>query len=113
MFDQKISRLKLFSGYEWDTYLLDSGVPKIINLLQSYLLDTYELYLIRNIQRYDRKYSVAQLQHYLTDYYYFIGLFKMPIAIQEKTDIDVMGYCIVESTENYLVKQYQEICKTI
>lgn len=52
MFYQKTcKRFKFYTGTKWESHIEEAGVIRLIGMLQSYFLDTYENYLICHLHK--------------------------------------------------------------
>lgn len=103
IFDKTIKRWHLYRGKEWESYLEDTGARELISLIKSYYLNTYEIYLIRNIYS-NSATSVnrMKLREHLEIYYKFIACFNLTPIIIDYSDIDVVKFHINENNDYYL-----------
>lgn len=107
IFDKVIKRFRVYRGKSWSTYLEENGAKEIISLIKSYYLDTYEIYLIRNIHT-EKTIDInrIKLKDHLMTYYQFISVFDLIPSIQDQSDMDVLGHRIIEESQYYLGETY-------
>ena len=109
-FDKMINRLKLFRGKNWEIFLEDAGVKQLISLIKSYYLDSYEIYLIRNLHNtIGPKVNPWQLKDHLIIYYRFIAAFELEPYITSLHDEDVVGHRLMEYESDFLSKTYYKL----
>lgn len=109
-FDKVINRLKLFRGRSWETFLEDAGIKQLVSLIKSYYLDSYEIYLIRNIHSTNGvRVNRWQLKDHLSVYYRFLSCFDIDPHIITLEDDEVMGYQLVGGRSDFLSTTYQKL----
>jgi len=109
-FDKVINRLKLLRGRNWETYIEDYGIKLLISLIKSYYLDTYEIYLIKNLHSTSSaKVNRWQLKDHLIIYYKFLATFDLEPHIANLDDDEVMGYQLVGDRQDFLSSTYQKL----
>lgn len=93
IYDKATNKLKYYDCGVWEEYLINSGLTKIITTIQSYYLDTYECYLIRNIiNDFDESYvKISRYNELLQEYYKFIGFFDVAPYIRDKHDGEILN----------------------
>lgn len=91
LYDEKINKLALYESGVWESLLIESGLKKLVIIIQSSYLDAYEQYLIRKIM--DRKtlhtYKM-DLRELLYEYYKFIGCFDIDPYVKEKNNNQIL-----------------------
>lgn len=115
-FDQEVSKLHLYrSEQQWELYLNLEGIKEIVQLLHSYYLYHYELYLIRNLHKDDRQHSHSnfELNQALNDLYTFCSYFRIEPAINGVSDKILLGHRLLESTDSYLEDRYTKLYSEI
>ena len=106
-YQKTIKRIKLFDGSEWESYIEDDGVNELISLIKSYFLDTYEMYLIKNLHKESgTPLNRFQLSECIEIYYRFIAVFSLRPIICDYTDREALGHIICENRDNYLAEKY-------
>jgi hypothetical protein len=88
LYDTRFNRLQLFECGGWDTLLIDSGLKRLLESLQTYYLNSYELYLIRKASS-TTEVSARERQDIMTliaDYYRFIASFNVEPCVKYKDD---------------------------
>lgn len=91
LYDKNADKLKIFDG-EWEEMLLNKGIKKILQTIQSYYWDSYECFLLKKM--YDPKTDVfnhQRLKELLIDYYKFIGCFDVEPYVKNKEDHEIIG----------------------
>lgn len=87
LYDSKLNKVRLYEAGVWEAVLLESGLKKVIETIQTHYLDSYECYLIRNM-RCDGT-PIIRRQEYkelLEEYYKFICCFDISPYIKGKPD---------------------------
>ena len=105
--DRTMKRLKIWSGFEWESFLEDIGAKEIVSLIKSYFFDIYEKYLLIKLHKdgqagYDR----AKIKEHLEIYYKFIGMFDLFPYIIDVTDSEILGHRLKEDNERFLGETY-------
>jgi hypothetical protein len=110
LYDNKINKLKLYERGMWEEMLLNSGVKKILVTVQSYYLNSYELYLVRNIHNPKHgSFKKQQCVELLTEYYKFIGAFEVPSCMKGMVDADIISG--ESDTSHALEDRYERLYK--
>lgn len=84
-----MDRLKIYSNGKWNSLIYEHGVMELMQKIQSFYLDYYELYLLKRAYTggaYDRQCVRERLQ----DYYKFLVCFELRPAIKDQDDGDIM-----------------------
>jgi hypothetical protein len=107
LFDKKLNRLKIYKEEEWKTLMVEMGIRDLVSLFKSYFLDTYELYLIKNLHSegsvFPNRYP---FQEHIDIYYRFIATFDLTPAISNTSDHDLLGHRLVDGNDYYLEETY-------
>jgi hypothetical protein len=95
---EELNLINLCEDGDLEEMLVEKSIKKIIIILQKYLFDAYEFYLIKNIHtNTDKSYEKTQeLKELLQEYYKFIACFGLNPAVKDKSD----GY-ILEDENSY------------
>jgi hypothetical protein len=110
LFDKKIKRFLIYQDSEWANYFEETGITELVNLIKSYYLDNYELYLIRSIHMDgSRVTNRVALNEHLTIYYRFLAIFDLTISVVGTTDEEILGHRLVENSEYYLEDKYLKL----
>jgi hypothetical protein len=107
IFDKKVNRILFYSCQQWDSTIADYGIIDLVRYLQSYLLNSYEQYLIRNIH--GSKYGAQErcdLKKHLEIYYRFIISLGLNPYVCSKNDEEIIGYFLKDNNEYYLEEYY-------
>jgi len=95
IYDDDLDRVKIWCDGEWSSYLIESGIKRIIEILRSNYLDAYECYLYRKIYAdiaingYQK--NIIRLK--LDEYYKFLAIFDhLPYVHDEKVENIVSSY---------------------
>ena len=110
------NRICIYNDGQWENYLEERGVHRVVELLRSYAFDEYELYLLKKIHTAlcNRK---IDLTICLETYYNFLICFDMSLHAEGQTDQYIMGYTLrddsTNSIENYAIKLYSGIKKSV
>jgi hypothetical protein len=111
--DKTIHRLKIHLGSEWESYMEEEGIRKLLDLIKSYFLDTYEEYLVKNYysessplkQRYE-------IKNHLEIYYKFLSIFGLLPIVTGKEDSEIIGHRLKDNgqflIEEECLKLYKE-----
>ena len=83
MYDNKVNKLRVYELGTWEEMLLNSGIRKIVQIIQDNYLDSYEQYLIKILNHTDTTHRKRQqCKEHLQEYYSFIGAFEVPAYVQ-------------------------------
>lgn len=110
------NRICIYYNGEWESYLEERGVHKVIEHLRLYAFNEYEFYLLKKLHTAlcGRK---TQLTICLETYYNFLICFDMSLHAENAEDQYIMGYTIKEdnpkSIEGYAIKLYNDIKQTV
>lgn len=89
-YHQVDNRIHICSGGgEWDEFSCEDGIRKIIETLAECYLESYEIYLIRKIER-TTGIEQSSMRNSLEEYYRFIASFKIPTCVVGKNDTQIM-----------------------
>jgi len=113
LFDKTLNRVKILSCGKWDSYLEEIGIKEVIRLLKSYFLDSYELYLIKNLHGTDSKKNRFAMRDHLDVYYKFISTFDLDAVVCSQSDEVILGYNVKENNEYYLAEHYGKIYRDL
>ena len=107
LFDRRVNRILFYSCKKWDDQIVDHGITDLIRYLQSYFLDTYEKYLIKNIHgtKFDAQTRSSLLNH-LEIYYKFLICVDLMPTIFDNKDEEIIGYELKENNPFYLEELY-------
>jgi hypothetical protein len=108
-FDQTVRRFRLYRSKEWESYLEEIGAKELVGLIKSYYLNTYEIYLIRNLHCDEGTLNRVKLKDHLEIYYQFISIFDLVPHIQDFSDEEIVGHCLVENTNQHLAERYLDL----
>ena len=110
LFDKAVKRFKFYRGKDWESHLEDLGAKELVSLIKSYYLDTYEIYLIRNLHQDEGpKLDRSKLKEHLEVYYQFISIFDLMPHVQDFSDIEIVGHNLIEHNEQYLAGYYFDV----
>lgn len=106
------NKILIYHNGEWETYLEESGVYRVIKFLRSNLLDEYELYLLKKLHQGICKHELAFVEN-LETYYKFLTAFELTPDVEKSTDTFLIGHNLKEDTDyvlsDYAVKIFQNI----
>lgn len=113
--DSKSNKLKLYLSGEWDELIMVSGIKRIISIIQTCYLNTYERYLLRALENPS---TIAmqrqQCMDALAEYYKFIGCFDVDPYVKGKSLDEIVGHGCSESDTYYslYVRTKEKVPKT-
>lgn len=90
VYDSNMDRLKIYDG-TWEELLLNTGIKRIIETIQVYYWNSYEMYLLRKIHENKNSQYAQQLFELLSIYFKFIGAFNIEPYFHNKSDGDILG----------------------
>ena len=110
LFDKAVKRLRLYRGKGWESFLEDVGARELVSLIKSYYLDTYEIYLIKNLHT-DHPIGLNRIKllEHLEIYYRFISIFDLSPHVDNFTDEEILGHRLMGGNENYLAERYIDV----
>ena len=95
VYDDTLDRIKIYCDGEWSSYMLPSGMRRIVEILRSNYLDNYECHLYKKLYV-DKKINATQLNNvrlHLRRYYRFLATFDMyPLVYSEPAENIIFGY---------------------
>lgn len=90
LYEEDLNKLNLFSCGEWKSFLLESGTKHLIEKIQSYFLNAYEIYLLRKIHD-TNIFDKQRNTEFLMQYYRFLCSFDIKPFVMDSTDEDILG----------------------
>lgn len=111
VYEKDSRNIKIFHDGQWESYLEESGILRVIEFLRTNYLNDYEFYLLRKIHS-----GICNSKVLITDrlnvYYSFLSAFDLAPHIEGYTDKYLLGYQIREgneySIEHYALSTYKE-----
>lgn len=91
-YDKNVDRINIYDYGEWEELLINKGVKKILQTIQSYYWDDYETYLQQKMDCETNLHLKQQLRESIVEYYSFISCFDVEPCIKTKCDIDADLY---------------------
>lgn len=109
MMDKRFKRLKMYRSKKWESFLLDIGILELMKIIKSNILDSYEIYLIKQLEIINGNVRDRnQYSNNLLDYYKFIAALNFMPLVCGKTDDEIL--CNDNSTNNYRLEMiYMDI----
>ena len=89
LYDSRFNKLKLYDG-EWSEMLINSGVKRLIETIQSYYWNSYESYLLRKIFSSNSSHEVVRCRELLDEYFKFIGCFDVTPFFKNKDNNEIL-----------------------
>lgn len=108
VYDKTADKLKIFDG-EWEEMLLNRGVKKILQTIQSYYWDAYECFLLRKLYTDINCYNKQRLKEFLIEYYKFIGCFDVEPFVKNKDNMEIMGRPYNDDNEYSICDEYYNV----
>jgi hypothetical protein len=90
IYEEDLNKLNMFSCGEWKGFLLASGTKHLIEKIQAYFLNAYEIYLLRKIHG-DSVYDKQKNTEHLMQYYRFLCCFDITPFVMDSSDADILG----------------------
>ena len=110
------NKILIYHDGKWETYLEESGVYRVIKFLRTYVLNDYEIYLLKKLHTGTCRNKLA-LTTNLETYYKFLHAFDFTPDVEGCTDQFLIGKTIKENNEysvsEYALKIYQDIKKNV
>jgi len=92
-FDDKANKVRMYESGEWESFLIDSGVKKAIQIIQEYFFDAYESFLVRKLYSDDIGPRDKQIiEEQIKEYYKFISCFDLFPTVKDKSDNIILGF---------------------
>lgn len=118
LYDRKVNRVRLFEQGSWQDMLVASGLMRMMFIIKSYFLDTYECYLIRKLYKSEishrQKNEILEL---LQEYFGFICAFELEPYLKDKHDNEILynfdDHRYSDESEYTISEKYYKIYKTI
>lgn len=118
IYDEMLDRIKIYCDGVWESYLIDSGMQRIVKILRSNYLDPYECYLYKKLFD-DKKisgYNLNNVRIKLEEYYKFLAIFDLrPYVYENPIDYVISNYKTENPDEfrDFGMKKYEETKKTL
>jgi hypothetical protein len=118
LFVEELNKITMYHDDEWESYLMDAGIKRIITILRDYYLETYEKYVINKI------YGINSLDAYnrnnykvqLNQLYRFYAYFDVEPYAKNKENGELISD-FSHSDDNFLrdycMDQYNQLIKEI
>jgi hypothetical protein len=90
IFDNKLKELKIYDNGSWETMPFDRGTKEYMLCIQRNFLDSYERYLLRNINKLHEGQQKTEFKEMLEQYYMFIGCFKLDPFCKDADDDQIL-----------------------
>lgn len=88
-YNQETNRLNIYTG-TWEEMLLETGVQRLVEIIQSYYLDSYECYLINKINdTANGPFTHQECREMLEEYYKFLWCFDANPYVKGRADKDI------------------------
>jgi uncharacterized protein YPO0396 len=93
MYDEKLNKLRLYDEGEWLSFLINTGMNKLIKIIQHEYLNAYEVYLIKKTR--DTKVNFRdkqEIKEHIYAYYHFLGCFDIDPYVKNQNDQTVLAF---------------------
>lgn len=118
IYDEELNKIKIFCDDEWECYMPDQGMKRLVQILRTNYLDKYECYLYKKIYM-DKAigpFSLNEVRLKLADYYKFLYILDHhPYVYKEKSEYVLENYRYSNPDElcSYGMSIYDEIKKNV
>jgi hypothetical protein len=101
---QEGTKLKIFLNGQWETFLLEKGIKKIIEIIREQFFDNYEKYIIRKYKNSKYPQLKQEYKDRIEEYYSFIKCFDIMPFVKDNDDSDIfeMDYCDREYCDEFM-----------
>jgi len=118
IYDEMLDRIKIFCDDEWEVYMVEPGMRRIVDILRTNYLDPYECYLYKKTfhDRLINGYQLNNVRIRLEDYYKFLAIFDLRPYVYDKPISFVIPNYKTENPDefrDYGMKKYEEVKKTL
>lgn len=118
IYDDMLDRIKIYCDDEWESYMIDSGMKRIIQILRTNYLDTYECYMYRKLfaDKHINGYQLNNVRIKLEEYYKFLCIFDhYPYIYDNPIDYVIDNYKTEDPDEfrDFGMKKYEQIKKDL
>ena len=107
--DNTSNRLKIYNNGKWDSRVFEHGVMELMQKIQSFYLDYYELFLLKKAYC-GNAFERQCIKERLFNYYKFLVCFELMPVVKNIIDGDVVGS---ESQESTLQDTYHPMFQDI
>lgn len=107
MYDQIADKINIYYGGVWNAMAPEKGMRFMLSAIQSFYLNSYECYVIRNIENNPQNnfHTKAEYRDRLTDYYTFLVCFGLDPFTSAKEDLnDLIQQDMAEKYYNLFLK---------
>jgi len=119
MYDSKSNKVKLYEEGEWQDFIATNGIKKIVETIKDAYLDSYEIYLIRNMKSTTHTlHRRSKFRDNLEEYYRFLLAFEFQPYCKDKNNYEILyniddpkhdTYVSRSDVESYSIEE--ECCK--
>lgn len=91
LYDSKSNKVKLYEEGEWQEFIATNGIKKIVETIKDSYLDSYELYLIRNMKCQTLTlHKRSKFRDNLEEYYRFLIAFDLEPYCKDKNNYEIL-----------------------
>jgi len=118
LYDEELNKIRIWCDNEWESYLPDEGMKRLVQILRTNYLDKYECYLYKKIYVDKRigAYQLNEVRLKLEDYYKFLyTLGHHPYVYIEESKYVLENYKHDNPDElcNYGMSIYDDVKKNV
>lgn len=90
IYDHESNKIKIYQDGEWTEYIVQIGLPLIMNVIKDYFIDSYEKYLIYNIEKTTSYHKKQCYREHLHDCYMFLCCFDIKPSSHNMSDAELL-----------------------
>ena len=107
LFVEELNKIKLYHDDEWESYLMDAGIQRIITILRDYYLETYEKYIVKKLFGINNLDALSRSKYraQLVELYRFYGHFDILPYAKDKKNTELIDH-FSHTNDNFL----QDFC---
>lgn len=99
----KSDGISIYCDGEWEHYSETAGVRRMVEFMQSYLFNDYELYLLKKIHSPNCNSEIKMTEH-LRLYYNLLISIELNPYVTDCTDKFIMGHVLTDTKDNIIEK---------
>jgi len=118
IYDEMLDRIKIYCDDEWESYMVESGMRRIVEILRTNYLDPYECYLYRKLfaDKNINGYQLNNVRIKLEEYYQFLYIFGQHPYVYDKPISYVVNNYKTDNPDEFRdfgMKKYDQIRKDL
>ena len=93
LYISELNKIAVYHDDEWATFLFDSGINQIVNIIRNYYLESYEKYILYKIfvDKNIGAFECNIFKNQLNDYFKFLVPFSIYPSCKDEKNVDIVS----------------------